>query len=714
MYLRTLSSKFNHKTYFPYSIQHVNMKQLLFPEEGSGASSTTDLFGSNDIPTPVINSLGGNLHQVNDSQINKLINLKFNGQPVSLIRQLSYDLALKELELILLRKEKFQREQELLKMCNEYGNLSSLEIDQKLNSLKVDENVDKVLLGLIKHAINEDMKSEIPHDSIESEIIEDEATNKFGPVSTTPTRPAGWISDWFKEPYKRHSSSSLTLDKETMKTRDSRLSYSYLDSSLSSIPATENTSDTRIPVELDTINKMDIPKTPDISINASVDKYGFFNDMNEFADKSTLESSVGKEPESLSDERIVNNESKFSITETNPLEVKGTTNVRLVKPSIDKLKEIGQLHDAKNKQFEFSWDQFIKDLIKVYYKYADLNVQPQDINYHAAISGHEIFGAQGLNLIKLDKSQSKFGSNSNAPHEIGSLKTLRKLVSENGIPLKYRCNLWLELSGAKNLRVPGELHNLIKGAKTTTSDAVKSNIHQIDLDLHRTLPSNIYFNDLVNSQPGPNFYKLQNVLYAFVAYNSDIGYCQGMNKIVGNLLLGENKLTEEDIFWIFTAFVEDILPKYNGYNFFSIHSLPVIRVDQKIMRLHYFPRLLPKLNAHFSTLNLQIEYITLNWWLLLFTDGLPLEIWFKLFDNFLVTNVEITLITLSLSLFKIFEKYLLASQSCNDIYLVMKNFSTLKPSKIKIKYHELMAVNTTFERKITREDLHTLRKLYKD
>ncbi len=64
-------------------------------------------------------------------------------------------------------------------MCNEYGNLSSLGIDQKLNSLKVDENVDNVLLGLIKHAINEDMKNETPHGSIESEIIEDERTNKF-------------------------------------------------------------------------------------------------------------------------------------------------------------------------------------------------------------------------------------------------------------------------------------------------------------------------------------------------------------------------------------------------------------------------------------------------------------------------------------------------------------------------------------------------------
>lgn len=690
------------------------MKELLFPEESSGNATNSDLFGSNKLPTPVTNSLGGNLHQLNNDQINKLINLKFNGQPVSLIRQLSYDLALKELELILLRKEKFQREQELLKMCNEYGNLSSLEIDQKLNSLKVDESVDNVLLGLIEHAINEDLKKEAPPNTCHSEILEEVSVTKSEPFSRRPSRASGWISDWFKEPYKRSSFSSLGLDKETVKTRDSKFSYSYLGSSLSSLPATENTSDTKIPVELDTINKSTPVKTPEFSANAGIDKYGFFNDMTEFSDKNELEIPMNKKQEELIDDVIVNDKPKLSITETNSLDVNGTTNVRLIIPSIDKLKKIGQLHDAKNRQFEFKWDQFIKDLIKDYHKYTNNNVQPQDINYHSALSEYEIFGAQGLNLIKLDKSQSKFGSNSNAPHEVGSIKTLRKLVSENGIPLKYRHDLWLELSGAKNLRVPGEMQNLIKGAKTTTNEVEKSNIHQIDLDLHRTLPSNIYFNDLVNSQPGPNFYKLQNVLYAFVFYNSDIGYSQGMNKIVGNLLLGDSKLSEEDIFWIFTAFVEDILPKYNGYNFFSIHSLPVIRVDQKIMHIHYFPRLLPKLNGHFSILNLQIEYITLNWWLLLFTDGLPLEIWFKLFDNFLVSNVETALITISLSLFKIFEDCLLESQSCNDIYHIMKNLSTSRLSKIKIKYHDLVAVNTTFEKKVSKEDLHTLRKLYKD
>ena len=70
------------------------------------------------------NSLGGALHEIPDSQIRRVIHIKFNDKPEALIRQLSLDIALKEKELILLRQETFAREQLLIKLCNEYGNLS--------------------------------------------------------------------------------------------------------------------------------------------------------------------------------------------------------------------------------------------------------------------------------------------------------------------------------------------------------------------------------------------------------------------------------------------------------------------------------------------------------------------------------------------------------------------------------------------------------------
>ena len=50
---------------------------------------------------------------------------------------------------------------------------------------------------------------------------------------------------------------------------------------------------------------------------------------------------------------------------------------------------------------------------------------------------------------------------------------------------------------------------------------------------------------------------LRNVLFSFVKRNPTIGYCQGMNFIVGNLL---KILNEEQSFWVFVAITENILP----------------------------------------------------------------------------------------------------------------------------------------------------------
>lgn len=57
---------------------------------------------------------------------------------------------------------------------------------------------------------------------------------------------------------------------------------------------------------------------------------------------------------------------------------------------------------------------------------------------------------------------------------------------------------------------------------------------QIDLDVKRTYPDNpICITDSFSKQ-------LKNVLLCYAIRNSSIGYCQGMNFIVGRLLLAIN------------------------------------------------------------------------------------------------------------------------------------------------------------------------------
>ena len=59
-----------------------------------------------------------------------------------MIQQLSLDLTEKETELVVLRQEKFRREQKLYKLLQKIRNLSTIEIDQELN--QVDDKLNKI------------------------------------------------------------------------------------------------------------------------------------------------------------------------------------------------------------------------------------------------------------------------------------------------------------------------------------------------------------------------------------------------------------------------------------------------------------------------------------------------------------------------------------------------------------------------------------------
>ncbi|CUM64385.1 uncharacterized protein PRCAT00001987001 [Priceomyces carsonii] len=673
-------------------------------------------------------SLGGNLHQISDEQLNRLISIRFKNDPLALIRQLSYDIALKESELIILRKRKFAREQELLKLCNQYANISAVEMDQKLNNVAPDQNVENILLGLIDTAIHEDLKipDNIPHDDpsdIAIDRIEDRESTL--PVSSRDInspyenkfrRNSKWFSQWFHSTDRLPSVLRSNSDTSTKNNDESGPRASRSLSTLFNLNKTEDiepATNLKAPVELERISVYPKDHLFSPPPEFDVDKYGFFNSENISNSSSPLRQNILESCEpceilnQMTLERAPKKKSSYvsrsltsSVTE---LEAKGTTDIQKNGPTMEKLREISRLHDISSQKFESKWESFFKDLSKDYYQVSRSNLKTD------FTQSEEIFGTQGLNLINLDKSLL---ANSD---DTRYYRRLKNLINERGIPFKYRYDLWLELSGAKNLRINGEFVNYYQIAKQTKNDTILANLKQIDLDLHRTMPFNIHFNDLVNSQPGPHFYKLQKILYAFAAYKSDVGYCQGMNKIIGNLILGDNSLVDEDVFWIFVGLIESILPVYGEsfIKYFSIGSINHIKMDQTIMYEFYFPRLLPKLYEHLRAINIQIECITMNWWLTLFTETFPnVEIWFKIFDNLLISDIEIKLISLSLSIFKFFENSLCELMNENDIYLLMKNLNLSNFTKMNIRYLELIQFSNGFEKKIHKAELHRLREQY--
>jgi hypothetical protein len=142
-------------------------------------------------------------------------------------------------------------------------------------------------------------------------------------------------------------------------------------------------------------------------------------------------------------------------------------------------------------------------------------------------------------------------------------------------------------------------------------------------DIHRTMPNNVFFGG-----NGPGIPKLERVLIAFSRHNPSIGYCQGsialyditnlVNVITATLLLIHS--TDEEAFWGLVAIIERILPE--GY---FTPDLIASRADQRVLK-RLVRELCPRVHVHLQRLGVDLEAITFNWFLSVFTDCLPAEV----------------------------------------------------------------------------------------
>ncbi|KAK4141179.1 rab-GTPase-TBC domain-containing protein [Dichotomopilus funicola] len=251
-----------------------------------------------------------------------------------------------------------------------------------------------------------------------------------------------------------------------------------------------------------------------------------------------------------------------------------------------------------------------------------------------------------------------------------------------GIPVAYRAKIWAECSGAHALRIPGYYASLVARGDTApeteidtggpeadakrkaAAEAEAQTTAQIKADITRTLTDNIFF------RKGPGVPALHDVLLAYARRNPSVGYCQGMNLVVANLLL----LTPsaEDAFWLLCALVESILPPH-----YFDHSLLASRADQAVLR-GYVAEVLPRLSNRFDELGIDLETMTFQWFLSLFTDCLSAEALFRVWDVVLCSPQEggSFLFQVALALLKLNETALLACESPAEVYTYINHQMT--------------------------------------
>merc|ERR1739848_806954 len=153
-------------------------------------------------------------------------------------------------------------------------------------------------------------------------------------------------------------------------------------------------------------------------------------------------------------------------------------------------------------------------------------------------------------------------------------------------------------------------------SKTAKRDELSSNVFgfSIELDLLRTLPNNKHY-DNPNADGIP---KLRRVLLAYSVHNPDVEYCQGFNRLVAIALLF---MAEEDAFWCLVYIIEQLMPS----EYYSRDKQLIgAQVDQEVLK-EMLSEKLPKLSQHFTTHSVDPALFTLNWFLCVFVDTMPVK-----------------------------------------------------------------------------------------
>ncbi|CAI7603559.1 unnamed protein product [Penicillium manginii] len=284
------------------------------------------------------------------------------------------------------------------------------------------------------------------------------------------------------------------------------------------------------------------------------------------------------------------------------------------------LEQLTDLHDTLQRDRTVRWNEFLRKVRAERRKEgeaaaaaaasSDKSVPAVDTP-EATLADGEVIGVSGLG------NKGKVGR--------AKWREFRTLVL-GGIPVALRAKVWSECSGASGMRIPGYYDDLVRGVGGTEPDP--SVIAQIEMDIRRTLTDNVFF------RKGPGVAKLKEVLLAYSRRNSEVGYCQGMNLITASLLL--IMPTAEDAFWILTSMIEIILPQH-----YYDHGLMASRADQAVLR-QYITEILPNLSSHLEDLGIELEALTFQWFLSLFTDCLSAEALYRVWDVVLCLNVTST------------------------------------------------------------------------
>ena len=186
-------------------------------------------------------------------------------------------------------------------------------------------------------------------------------------------------------------------------------------------------------------------------------------------------------------------------------------------------------------------------------------------------------------------------------------------------------------------------------------------VPDIEKDLCRTYPEHRFF----QSEQGRR--ELRTVLAAYSLHNPTIGYCQSMNFIAGMLVMF---MTEEEAFWLLCAMMEKAYLPADNY----AHSMVGTRTDQLVFK-SLVETELPALSRRLEASGVQIQLVTVHWFLCAFVCTLPTESALRIWDWFFLDGQEV-LFTTAIGILKLAESRLLQATCHFELHSIVRELGT--------------------------------------
>ncbi|KAL8574488.1 hypothetical protein ACOMHN_060158 [Nucella lapillus] len=250
-----------------------------------------------------------------------------------------------------------------------------------------------------------------------------------------------------------------------------------------------------------------------------------------------------------------------------------------------------------------------------------------------------------------------------------------KRFCRKGIPGEHRplvwMEVWMEVSGAGDrMRAEPGLYKRLLTQKL--DETIKDSIM---LDLSRTFPENIYFTNI--QDPAGLQKPLRNVLTAFAVHSPHIAYCQGLNFVVGIMLLIVR--SEEKAFWLLDTLTKHLIPDYYASDMLAV------KAEQELMG-DLIKWKLPGLYDHLNELGMMWSLVGMKWFICLFADVLPVETVLRIWDCMFYEGSKV-LLRVALTLVKRNQQKLMEA---NNLSKALDTFKAIVTQPGVISCHSFM------------------------